>query len=136
VTLNTALFTGVAQGQRAWLITTRSHDRDVSPVFIIISHRCIKALEQPYTPLAQRKSVQAHNLVVVRSKRTGGTIYRGGAEEARGAHNPEVIGSNPISGIISIRKLYRSSPSYAKRRKTQQTFVGVAQTVSARRGMR
>jgi hypothetical protein len=24
---------------------------------------------------------------------------RGGAEEARGAHNPEVIGSNPISGI-------------------------------------
>ena len=28
------------------------------------------------------------------------TLYRGGAEGARGAHNSEVIGSNPISGII------------------------------------
>ena len=56
-----------------------------------------------FTPLAQRKSGQAHNLVVVRSKRTGGTTYRDGAEGARGAHNSEVVGSNPTSGIISIR---------------------------------
>ena len=99
-------------GKRAWLITTRSQDRNLSPGFIIISHRCIKALEQPFfTPLAQRQSIQAHNLEVVRSKRTGGTTYRDGAEEARGAHNPEVVGSNPTSGIISIRLVYRIKPS-------------------------
>jgi hypothetical protein len=98
-------------GKRAWLITTRSQDRNLSPGFIIISHRCIKALEQPFTPLAQRKSIQAHNLEVVRSKRTGGTTYRDGAEEARGAHNSEVVGSNPTSGIISIRLVYRIRPS-------------------------
>ena len=28
------------------------------------------------------------------------TLHRGGAEGARGAHNSEVIGSNPISGIV------------------------------------
>ena len=27
-------------------------------------------------------------------------LHRCGAEEARGAHNPEVIGSNPIAGIF------------------------------------
>ena len=98
-------------GKRAWLITTRSQDRNLSPGFIIISHRCIKALGQPFTPLAQRQSIQAHNLEVVRSKRTGGTTYRDGAEGARGAHNSEVVGSNPTSGIISIRLVYRIRPS-------------------------
>ena len=39
--------TGVAQRQRARLITARSYDRNVSPVFIIISQWCIEALEQP-----------------------------------------------------------------------------------------
>ena len=92
-------------GKRARLITARSQDRNLSPGFIIISHRCIKALGHSSTSLAQRKSVQAHNLVVVRSKRTGGTIYRDGAEGARGAHNSEVVGSNPTSGIIIIRQL-------------------------------
>ena len=29
---------------------------------------------------------------------------RDGAEEARGAHNPEVLGSNPSSGIFPIQK--------------------------------
>ena len=29
-------------------------------------------------------------------------LHRGGAEEARGAHNPEVVGSNPISGIFQF----------------------------------
>ena len=28
-------------------------------------------------------------------------LHRGGAEEARGAHNSEVVGSNPTSGIHS-----------------------------------
>ena len=32
-----------------------------------------------------------------------GGSNRGGAEEARGTHNPEDIGSNPISGISSYR---------------------------------
>ena len=36
---------------------------------------------------------------------------RDGAEGARGAHNSEVVGSNPTSGIIIIRQLYRSWPS-------------------------
>ena len=117
-------------GKRARLITARSQDRNLSPGFIIISHRCIKALEQPFTPLAQRKSVQAHNLVVVRSKRTGGTTYRDGAEGARGAHNSEVVGSNPTSGIISIRQLYRRWPSCWK---LNAAFVtGVAQGQRAR----
>ncbi len=31
---------------------------------------------------------------------------------ARGAHNPEDIGSNPISGILLFAMLYRSSPSF------------------------
>ena len=50
-------FTGMAQRQRARLITARSHDRNVLPVFIFTSQWCIKALEQ--------------------------TCYRCGAEEAR-----------------------------------------------------
>ena len=32
--------------------------------------------------------------------------HRSGAGEARGAHNPEVVGSNPTSGILSLRLFY------------------------------
>ena len=32
--------------------------------------------------------------------RTGVNFHRGGAEGARGAHNSEVVGSNPTSGIF------------------------------------
>ena len=39
------LFTGMAQGQRAGLITPRSLDRNGLPVYIITSQWCIKALE-------------------------------------------------------------------------------------------
>ena len=52
--------------------------------------------------------------------------HRGGAEEARGAHNPEDTGSKPVSGIIIIITLrsfkeatkhnsiqYPSSPIYS-----------------------
>jgi hypothetical protein len=35
---------------------------------------------------------------------------RGGAAEARGAHNPEVMGSIPVSGIIHWI-VYRTFPS-------------------------
>ena len=47
--------TGMAQGQRARLITARSHDRNVLPVFIFTSQWCIKALEQTQTGVAQRE---------------------------------------------------------------------------------
>ena len=46
----------------------------------------------PFTSLALQK-------LAVASKRH---IHRGGAEDARGAHNPEDIGSNPISGIVKL----------------------------------
>ena len=53
-----------------------------------------------------------------------GVPNRGGAEEARGTHNPEVIGSNPISGIYSS---HRNGAS----RHSGKLVSGVAQTVSA-----
>ena len=75
----------MAQRQRARLITARTQDRNLLSVSIIISHRCIKALEQLF--------------------------YRRGASAARGAHNSEVTGSTPVAGIISIRLVYRIRPS-------------------------
>ena len=35
------------------------------------------------------------------------TVYRGGAEEARRADNPEVIGSKPVSGILHFTPLQK-----------------------------
>jgi hypothetical protein len=44
------------------------------------------------------------------------------------AYNPEDVGSKPTAGNISICLFFRNKPSYAKRRKTQQTyFTGMAQ---------
>ena len=43
---HTKLFTGMAQRQRARLITLRTPDRNGLPVLLIISHRCMKALAQ------------------------------------------------------------------------------------------
>ena len=92
------------------------------------------ALAHLNTPLAQRKERQAHNLEVTRSKLVGGirqslrdaklAFHRCGAEEARGAHNPEVIGSNPIAGI-STSQFHRTAPL------SLQLFAGVAQRQSA-----
>ena len=42
--------TGMAQRQRAGLITPRSQDRNLLPVLFINSHRCIKAVEQSPRP--------------------------------------------------------------------------------------
>ncbi len=42
-----------------------------------------------------------------------GGSNRGGAEEARGAHNPEVIGSNPISGTSRYR-VHRSVSTFPR----------------------
>jgi len=48
-------FTGMAQRQRAGLITPRSQDRNLLPVSNHTSHRCIKALEQHFTGMAQAR---------------------------------------------------------------------------------
>ena len=65
-----------------------------------------------------------------------GVPNRGGAEEARGTHNPEVIGSNPISGIISFAGFIETGRHMLSDVKHSKSVSGVAQTVSARRGMR
>ena len=73
----------MAQRQRARLITARSQDQNLLPVFIIRSFQNCHAV---FTA----------------------TIHRGGAAGARGAHNSEVVGSNPTSGIyhsLALQKL-------------------------------
>ena len=37
-------------------------------------------------------------------------LHRGGAEGARGAHNPEVTGSKPVPGIYHSRSLSELTP--------------------------
>jgi len=72
-------FTGMAQRQRAGLITPRSQDRNLLPV-------------SKHSPALQK--------LVVKLDVKGSTQYhRHGAEAARGAHNPEVTGSKPVAGI-------------------------------------
>ena len=85
--------TGMAQGQRAGLITPRSLDRNGLPVFY-------------NSYVLQKHAVNASDF-----KQKLNTLHRGGAGVARGAHNSEDIGSRPISGIHSICWLYRNQPS-------------------------
>jgi hypothetical protein len=66
------LITGVAQRQRARLITARTYDRNVSPVSI--THR-------------------------IGASRHWSIFHRHGAEAARGAHNSEVTRSKRVAGI-------------------------------------
>jgi hypothetical protein len=83
VTLNKLPFTGVAQRQRDGLITRRSHDRNMSPVFYnscVLQKHIVKASDAKQAP-----------------------CYRCGAEAARRADNPEVTGSKPVAGILSLR---------------------------------
>jgi hypothetical protein len=71
-------FTGMAQWQRARLITLRTQDRSLLPVFIIragLSEHATAVSTATLTPLAQRQSTQAHNLGVTRSKRVGGNSH-------------------------------------------------------------
>jgi hypothetical protein len=77
-------FTGMAQRQRAGLITPRSLDRNGLPVFY-------------NSYVLQKHAVNASDF-----KQKLNTLHRGGAEGARGAHNSEVVGSNPTSGIIQF----------------------------------
>jgi len=67
--------TGMAQRERAGLITPRSLVRIQLPVFII------------------RSFIRSCNAV------TTATLHRYGAEAARVAHNHEVTGSKPVAGI-------------------------------------
>jgi hypothetical protein len=50
------------------------------------------------------------------------------------AYNPEDVGSKPTAGNISIWSFYRNDPSYAKRRKTQQTHILYRGGAEAARG--
>ena len=127
-------FTGVAQRKRARLITLRTPDRNGSPVLLQFtsfteagrhSSRDVKH-EHPFTGMAQR---QRAGLIILRSldrdelpvlfqfgcfteatrlasdvKCSQNTLYRDGAGEARGAHNPEVTGSNPVPGILHFAR--------------------------------
>ena len=83
--------TGVAQRKRAGLITPRSHDRNVSPVF--------------YNSCALKK----HTVNASDAKQA--PFHRCGAEGARGAHNPEVRCSNHLAGIITLCRLCRNRRS-------------------------
>ena len=74
-------FTGVAQRQRAGLITLSSSDRNGSPVLL------------HFGGFAEATSLLRQTLNTV-------TVYRHGAEAARRAHNPEVTGSKPVAGIL------------------------------------
>ena len=67
----------MAQRQRAWLITTRSYDRNVSPGEGLLDHN----RAQCFTGVAQRL--------------------------ARGAHNPEVRCSNHLAGISHLSALQK-----------------------------
>jgi hypothetical protein len=97
-TLGSPVLTGMAQRQRAGLITPRSLDRNELPVYISL-HLLYRS---------RRGASSAHYAVLKPPPRKGWVTNRGGAEEARGAHNPEVLGSSPSSGIFPIHLLYRS----------------------------
>jgi hypothetical protein len=77
------LFTGMAQRQRAGLITPRSPDRNGLPV---LSYSCV--LQKHIVNASDFKQASKH------------TIHRHGAEAARGAHNSEDTRSKRVAGII------------------------------------
>ena len=94
--------TGMAQRERAGLITPRSLVRIQLPVFII------------------RSFIRSCNAV------TTATLHRYGAEVARGAHNSEVTGSKPVAGIYHSPAL-----SEAATLSLQQHFTPLAHQKSA-----
>ena len=97
-------YTGVAQRQSAGLIIQVSQDQNLSPVFIITSQWCIKALEQ--------------------------NLNRHGAEEARGAHNPEDTGSKPVAGIVQFACFKEVRRHSSRDVKHEQHFTPLAQRQS------
>ena len=137
-------FTGMAQRQRAGLITPRSLDRNGLPVFIIRSFQNCQAVT---TATFHRRGAEvaraAHNRKDIRSKRIVGIFqfavyrtamlspqhpfHRCGAEGARGAHNSEVRCSNHLAGIIPIRSFQNCHAVYT----ANTRLAGVAQRKSA-----
>ena len=59
-------------------------------------------------------------------KHSNTTLNRGGAEGARGAHNSEVVGSNPTSGIIQFASFTEAGRHMLSDVK-HSTFTGMAQ---------
>ena len=86
----------MAQRQRAGLITLRTPDRNGSPVFL------------HFGGFAEATSLLRQTLNTV-------SLNRGGAEAARRftlwAHNPEVTGTTPVTGILTLRWLYMALTS-------------------------
>ena len=115
------------RGERAGLITPRSQDRNLSPVFynsVVLQKQLVKLTtlnELAFTGVAQRLARRAHNPEVVCSNHTAGilqfggfpeatslllqtlntgSLYRDGAAAARRTHNPEVTRSRRVAGIL------------------------------------
>ena len=73
-------------------------------------HSSSDVKHEPFTGVAQRERagliiprtlVRTQPPVIVKLDVKRSNLHRGGAEEARGAHNSEVTGSSPVSGILS-----------------------------------
>jgi hypothetical protein len=103
-TLNAATqthITGVAQGQRAWLITTRTYDRNVSPVFLhFVSFTEAAGAQSSTHPLdegfGELRSLMSSWTLNAATQ----THFTGMAQRlARGAHNSEVTRSKRVAGI-------------------------------------
>ena len=102
-------FTGVAQRKRARLITLRTPDRNGSPV------------------LLQFTSFTEATRLASDVKCSQNTLYRDGAGEARGAHNPEVTGSNPVPGILQFGCFTEATRHSSRDVKHEHPFTGMAQ---------
>ena len=99
----------MAQWQRARLITSRTQDRSLLPVFSISAGLSEHA----------NRCLYSNN-------------HRDGAEDARGAHNPEVTGSSPVSGIYHLSALQKPMVTARATLNTSTLFTGMAQRQRAR----
>ena len=137
-------FTGMAQRQRARLITARSHDRNVLPVFSNSQFselpRCLHSTL--ITGVAQRLARGAHNSEVRCSNHLTGIFNSQFSELPRCLHSTLITGmaQGERAGLITPRSLVRSQfPVFSIRSFTetatlsiqQHTPAGVAQRKSA-----
>jgi len=95
----------VAQRKRARLITLRTPDRNGSPV--LFQFGCFTEA----TRLASDVKCSQN------------TLYRDGAGEARGAHNPEVTGSNPVPGILQFASFAEAGRHSSRDEKHEHTLT-------------
>jgi hypothetical protein len=92
--------TGVAQRQRAGLITPRTQDQSLSPVFSIsVALLCYRTI-----PLLLDGVFRNNPSLLSDVKHCTKPIHRCGAEVARGAHNSEVTRSKRVSGILPFAR--------------------------------